>query len=75
MNSQSEQTGLVMSINEDAMDVIAYDLNGANMATGEELGRGAWIYDYDSNSEADYEAGEAEIGQNGFIIDMVGHGF
>ena len=75
VNSQSEQTGLVMSINEDAMDVIAYDLNGADMATGEELGRGAWIYDYDSNSEADSEAGEAEIGQNGFIIDMVGHGF
>lgn len=75
VNAQSETTGLVMSINEDAMGVISYDLNGVDLETGNELGRGAWIYDYDSNSEADSEAGESEIGDKGFIIDMVGHGF
>ena len=75
VNSQSESTGLLMSINEDAMSVISYDLNGVDVQTGSELGRGAWIYDFDNNGEADTDQGEAEIGQNGFIIDMVGHGF
>ena len=75
VNSQSETTGLLMSVNEEAMDVISYDLNGMDLATGDELGRGAWIYDYDANSEGDSDAGESEIGENGFLIDMVGHGF
>ena len=75
VNSQAESTGLLMSINEDAMDVIAYDLNGVDVESGSELGRGAWIYDYDSNSEGESDQGESEIGQNGFIVDMVGHGF
>ena len=75
VNAQSETSGLIMNINEDAMDVITYDLNGADVETGSELGRGSWIYDFDGNNEADSAAGESEIGDNGFVIDMVGHSF
>jgi hypothetical protein len=75
VNSQAAQTGLIMSINEDAMSVISYDLNGMDVETGNELGTGAWIYDFDGNAEGESEAGESEVGQNGFLIDMVGHGF
>ena len=75
MNAQSETTGLIMNINEDAMAVVTYDLNGIDIKTGSELGRGAWIYDFDGNNEGDTSVGESEIGNNGFVIDMVGHGF
>ena len=75
VNAQSETTGLIMNINEDAMAVVTYDLNGIDVETGSELGRGAWIYDFDGNNEGDTSVGEGEIGNNGFVIDMVGHGF
>ena len=75
VNAQTESTGLLMSINEDAMQVISYDLNGVDLETGNIAGHGSWVYDYDGNSEADSEAGESEIGANGFKIDMVGHSF
>lgn len=75
VNAQTESTGLLMTINEDAMEVIAYDLNGMDVETGQEIGTGCWIYDYDSNSEGESEAGESAIGSNGFLIDMVGHTF
>ena len=75
VNAQSQTTGLLMNINEDAMQVISYDLNGIDLATGEATGTGSWIYDYDGNAEGDSDAGETEIGTNGFKIDMVGHGF
>lgn len=75
VNAQSQTTGLLMSINEDAMEVISYDLNGMDKETGEPGGVGTWIYDYDGNAEGESDAGESEIGPNSFIIDMVGHGF
>lgn len=75
VNAQTESTGLLMAINEDAMQVISYDLNGVDLETGNIAGHGSWVYDYDGNSEADSEAGESEIGANGFKIDMVGHSF
>ena len=75
VNAQTETTGLLMSINEDAMEVISYDLNGIDVETGQINGKGSWIYDYDGNSEGDSDAGETEIGSNGFLIDMVGHSF
>lgn len=75
VNAQTESTGVLMSINEDAMQLISYDKNGVDLATGIATGRGAWIYDYDGNNEADSASGESEIGSNGFLIDMVGHGF
>lgn len=75
VNAYTESTGVLMSINEDAMQIISYDKNGIDLATGETTGQGSWIYDYDGNGEADSDAGETEIGSNGFLIDMVGHGF
>ena len=76
VNAQVETTGLLMSINEEAMEVVSYDLNGIDNPTGQQYGKGAWIYDYDNNSEADSESGENEIDSTkGHLIDMVGHGF
>lgn len=75
VNAQVESTGLLMTINEDAMEVISYDLNGMDVEKGQEVGTGCWIYDYDSNAEGESEVGETAIGTNGFLIDMVGHTF
>lgn len=75
INSQTETTGLLMAVNEDAMQVVTYDKNGVDTETGSTTGRGSWVYDYDSNSEADSESGEGVVAENGFIIDMVGHNF
>ena len=75
VNAQSQTTGLLMAVNEDAMEVISYDLNGMDKETGEPGGVGAWIYDYDGNAEGDSDAAESAVGENSFIIDMVGHGF
>lgn len=75
VNSQTESTGLLMSVNEDAMQVISYDLNGVDVERGQANGTGTWIYDYDANAEGDSDAGETAIDENGFIVDMVGHGF
>lgn len=75
VNAQTEATGLLMAINEDAMEVIAYDKNGMDKETGEVGGTGTWIYDYDGNAEGDSDAGETAIAENGYLIDMVGHGF
>ena len=75
VNAQTESTGILMTINEDAMQVISYDKNGVDLTTGQQTGTGCWVYDYDGNNEADSDAGESEIGENGFLIDMVGHNF
>ena len=75
VNAQTESTGVLMTINEDAMQVVSYDKNGVDLTTGQKTGTGCWVYDYDENNEADSEAGESEIGENGFLIDMVGHNF
>ena len=73
VNAATEQTGLLMAINEDAMQVISYDKNGVDVETGNENGVGSWVFDFDGNNEADSDAGEFEIGSNGYLIDMVGH--
>lgn len=75
INAQTETTGLLMAVNEDAMQVVSYDLNGVDAETGNTTGRGSWVYDYDANAEADSESGESKVAENGFIIDMVGHNF
>jgi len=76
VNAQTEITGVLMSINEEAMEIISYDLNGMDVETGNMSGKGSWIYDYDGNSEGDSEAGETEVDPaKGYLIDMVGHGF
>lgn len=73
VNAVTERTGLLMSINEDALQVISYDKNGVDVETGNKNGVGTWIYDFDSNAQADSELGEGEIEDSGYLIDMVGH--
>lgn len=73
VNAQTEQTGLLMSINEDAMQIVSYDKNGVDVETGNENGIGSWVFDFDGNNEAESNMGETEIGSNGYLIDMVGH--
>lgn len=73
VNAVTERTGLLMSVNEDALQVISYDKNGVDIETGETTGTGTWVYDFDSNSQAESELGEGEIDQSGYLVDMIGH--
>lgn len=73
VNANTEQTGLLMSINEDALQVISYDKNGVDLDTGDMTGKGTWVYDFDGNAQAESELGEGEISENGYLVDMVGH--
>ena len=73
VNAVTERTGLLMSINEDAFQVISYDKNGVDVETGEQTGKGTWVYDFDANHQAESELGEGAIEESGYLIDMVGH--
>ena len=73
INANTERTGILMSINEDAFQIINYDKNGIDNETGNLTGKGTWIYDLDFNAEGDSELGEGEISNSGFLVDMVGH--
>lgn len=73
VNAVTERTGLLMSINEDALQVISYDKNGVDVETGNKQGTGTWVYDFDSNAQAESEMGEGEIEDSGYLVDMVGH--
>ena len=73
INSVTERTGLLMSINEDALQVISYDKNGVDVETGDETGTGSWVYDFDANNQAESELGEGMIEDSGYLVDMVGH--
>ena len=73
INAVTERTGLLMSINEDALQVISYDKNGVDVETGETTGKGSWVYDFDSNRQAESELGEGAIEESGYLVDMVGH--
>jgi hypothetical protein len=73
VNAVTERTGLLMSINEDAFQVLSYDKNGVDVETGEETGVGTWIYDFDANNQADSELGEGAVENSGYLVDMVGH--
>ena len=74
VNAQTELTGVLMAINEDALQIINYDLNGVDINTGDESGVGAWVFDYDANCEAETNKGENEINtETGYLVDMVGH--
>ena len=75
VNAQTVSTGLLMSINEDAMEVVSYDLNGVDVESGQLTGVGSWIYDYDGNAEGESEDGEPASGSPGVWLDLVGHGF
>lgn len=73
VNAQTERTGLLMSVNEDALQVISYDKNGVDVETGNENGTGTWVFDFDGNKQAESELGEGEINESGYLVDMVGH--
>ena len=73
VNAATERTGLLMSINEDALQVISYDKNGVDNVLGNHNGVGSWIYDFDGNAQAESELGEGEVDNNAFLVDMVGH--
>lgn len=72
VNAHTESSGLLMAVNEDAMQVISYDFNGMDKETGDVTGKGCWVFDYDNNNEGESEQGETE--NKAFIVDMVGHG-
>lgn len=66
VNAATERTGLLMSFNQDAANVLIYDYSGYNASAGNpEIG--CWGLDIDGDNETG-EAGKAE-----FIVDMVGH--
>ena len=73
VNANTERTGLLMSINEDALQVISYDKNGVDIETGNENGTGTWVFDFDGNKQAESELGESSINKSGYLVDMVGH--
>lgn len=79
VNAATERTGLLMSINEDALQVISYDKNGVDNEVGKQnddgslKGVGSWVYDFDGNAQAESELGEGEISNNAYLVDMVGH--
>ena len=73
VNAATERTGLLMSINEDALQVISYDKNGVDNELGNQNGYGSWVYDFDGNAQAESELGEGTVDTNAYLIDMVGH--
>lgn len=73
VNAATERTGILMALNEDALQVISYDKNGVDRENGDITGNGAWIYDYDGNAQGESELGEGEINENAYLVDMVGH--
>lgn len=73
VNANTERTGLLMSVNEDALQVISYDKNGVDIETGNENGTGTWVFDFDGNKQAESELGESTINKSGYLVDMVGH--
>lgn len=72
VNNSTEVTGLMMSLNEDALQVLNYDYNGV-ADEGEETGSGCWFFDIDGDNQMTTSQGESQAGT--FLVDMVGHNF
>jgi len=70
INSATERTGLLVSFNNDAANVLTYDYSGKD-ADESEPDQGSWGIDIDGNNEIEGEKGENTAP---YIIDMVGHG-
>lgn len=68
INASTERTGLLMSFNNDAANVLTYDYSGFEVGD-DDPDQGVWGIDIDGN-------GEIENGESGapYIVDMVGHG-
>jgi len=67
INAMTEQTGLLMSFNNDLANVLRYDYTGKD-ATEEDPYKGCWGLDIDGNDEISGEENEAK-----YIVDMCGH--
>lgn len=72
INSAVDKTGLMMSFNEDAAEVLAYDYNGSN-DEGVEAGAGCWFFDIDGDRQMQTSQGEST--SDVYLIDMIGHNF
>lgn len=71
VNNNTEVTGLLMALNEDALQVLNYDYNGS--ADEDEIGSGCWFYDIDGDNQMSTDQGESSV--SSFTVDMVGHSF
>jgi hypothetical protein len=67
VNAATERTGLLMSFNEDAANLLAFDHSGRDLAA-DEAAQGQWGIDIDGNQEL--ENGES---LSNYLVDMVGH--
>lgn len=71
VNNNVEKTGLLMSFNEDAAQILTYDYTGVDNTPGceDDIAKGSWGYDIDGDNEVTaLEGGKAR-----YIVDMVGH--
>lgn len=71
INAATESTGLLMSFNEDAAQIINFDYTGID-SSDEDYSCGEWGYDIDGDNEMTADNGETAL-DNHFIVDMVGH--
>lgn len=67
INSATERTGLLMSFNNDAANVLTFDYSGKDANNGDP-DQGVWGIDIDSNAELEESESMAK-----YIVDMVGH--
>lgn len=67
VNAATERTGLLMSFNEDAANLLTFDHSGKDL-TADEANQGHWGIDIDGNQEL--ENGES---LSNYLVDMVGH--
>lgn len=67
INASTERTGLLMSFNNDAANVLTFDYTGKD-STSVDPDQGVWGIDIDSNAELEDSESTAK-----YIVDMVGH--
>lgn len=67
INAATERTGLLMSFNNDAANVLTFDYTGKD-STSVDPDQGVWGIDIDSNAELEDSESTAK-----YIVDMVGH--
>lgn len=67
INAATERTGLLMSFNNDAANVLTFDYSGKD-ANNADPDQGVWGIDIDSSAELEESESMAK-----YIVDMVGH--
>lgn len=68
INAATERTGLLMSFNKDAANILTYDYTGKDYDETDPQ-EGEWGLDIDGNGEIEGSEATAQ-----YIVDMVGHG-